>query len=395
MALPSKLILAVGGVAVLAAAGWFGWQQFSDSGRAPASATTSLPKPKRPAAPKPGAAGPAAAGADAPAGPAAPASGTQAQVPVNPDQLIDQVLIATGLARQLDSLPEQVLGAVKASSAGQPQAAQALSKDLERIFAESFTKEGFQRRVKESLKAGYDEKRLRALLSAASAPVAKKMTELELAKPSEAEQATFIKNLASKPLPRERQALLQRLDDASNASGLGTEIALASVRAMALGAAGSDSKAAAAIDAAMESQRAALSANVRKGSMIAMAFAYRAATDAELGEYIKIYESDHGKWFTGVVSTAIVAEFKSAAGQVGQKIAALVKDRQPAQSAKAQAAEPAAPVAKTQSGNPPQPGATRTAVASRQGGRDQDKDVRSCLGLPTTVEVIKCAEQGR
>jgi hypothetical protein len=408
MALRNKLILMVGGVAVLAAAGWFGWQQLSDSGAAPLPATPAAPKAKRrasmpkTAAPGPSAqAGPAALGPGAHAGPgaqadpAAPGAAAQPGTPANPDQIIDQVLSATGLGAQLDGLPEGVVAAVKEGFARQPPAVRALGKDFEKIVAESFTKEGFQRRVRDGLKASYDDKRLRALVSAASTPLAKKMTQLELAKPSQAELAAYVNSLTSKPIPPQRQALLQRLDDASNSSGLGTEIALASMRAMALGAAGSNPNAASEIDKAMEGQRPALTANVRKSSLMTMAFTYRTATDAELSEYVKLYESDHGKWFTSVVSAAIVAEFKSASGHVGEQLAALVKSKQPPASVVARAGKhPSAPAAAPEPGSAPAD-TPKPSLALRQGSQYPTKDLRSCLDLATTVEIIKCAEQGR
>lgn len=94
-----------------------------------------------------------------------------------------------------------------------------------------------------------------------------------------------------------------------------------------------------------------------------------------------------------VVSAAMVAEFKSAAGEVGEKVVALVKGKQPATSAMAQSDDPAS-ASRPESGGASPDGGRRT-VAVRQGSRNQSKDLRRCLDLPTTAEVIKCAEQGR
>jgi hypothetical protein len=170
---------------------------------------------------------------------------------------------------------------------------------------------------------------------------------------------------------------------------------MASMRAMALGAAGSNPNAASEIDKAMERQRTTVSANVRKSSLMSTAFTYRDATDAELSEYIKIYESDHGKWFTGIVSSAIIAEFKTASGQVGEKLAALIKSKQPpVASAKTPTAPHVAAAEGPRSSGGPSDTA-RPAVAAHQAGRYPSGDLRSCLELHTTVEIIKCAEQGR
>jgi len=379
MASPNKLVLAVGGVAILAAAGWYGWQRFVESGPAPAATVVPTPKPKRPvSAPKP-----TAPSAQAQAGPAAPAAAAQASMPADPDQLIGEALIVTGLGQQLDRVPEQLAAGMQQGVANR-QVPPALAREIGRISAESFTAQGFHRRVREALKANYDEKRLRALVSDASTPVVKKMTRFELAEPSQTELAAYFSSLASNPIPAERQALLERLDEASNASGLGTEIALTSLRAMAVGAAGGNPNAVAEIDRAMEGQRSVVLANIRQSSLPLMAFTYRDATDAELTEYIKLYESDQGKWFMHIVSAALVEEFKSASGQFGEKIAALAKSQQ-ARTASATEAE---------SGSAPAGGGQRTA-AQRLSRTYPSKDLRSCLDLATAVEVIKCAEQGR
>jgi hypothetical protein len=387
MAAPSRLILAVGGIAVVAAAGWFGWQQFfAESGEPPAAAAvTPAPSPKRPPPPKH-----AASGTEAPTAKAAPATGPGG-TPASPDQLVDAVMNGTGLARQLEGLPAQFLAGLRDGFAAQPQPVQALAADIERTFTESFTAARLRQRVRESLRANYDEEYLRAVLDVASTPVAEKLTQMELTKPSQSEQAAYFSGLANNPLSPQRQALLQRLDVASGATDLGTEIALASMRAMALGAAGGNPNAAAQIDRAMEDQRGALTAEMRSGSIMGMAFTYRNATTAELDEYVKLHESEHAKRFSRTVSQAIVAEFKHASGQVGEKIAALVKSKQPASTARAGAPARVTPPALGGGGlaevSPP-------IAAPLQGDRSRSKDVRNCLELPTTVEIIQCAEKG-
>jgi hypothetical protein len=298
--------------------------------------------------------------------------------------MIDEALVVTGLGQQLDTLPEQLAAGMKQGLANR-QVPPALSQDIERISAESFTAQGFQRRVREGLKANYDEKRLRALVSDASTPVVKKMTGFELAKPSQTELAAYFSSLASNPIPAQRQALLERLDEASNASGLGTEVALTSLRAMALGAAGGNPNAAAEIDRAMEGQRPVLLASIRQSSLPVMAYTYRNATDAELSEYIKLYESDHGKWFMSIVSAALVEEFKSASGQFGEKIAALAKAKR--------AEDRAASAAGSGAGSASADGGIQRTAAQGRGSRDPNKDLRHCLDLATTVEIIRCAEQ--
>jgi hypothetical protein len=96
----------------------------------------------------------------------------------------------------------------------------------------------------------------------------------------------------------------------------------------------------------------------------------------------------------GVVSTAMVNEFRTAAGQVGEKVAAAVKAMPRPGTGMAGAdqhgATPAAapaPADSVSEGGAP-------VMGVRHGEGDRNQDLRSCLELPTTVEIIKCSEQG-
>src|SRR5512143_3490713 len=83
-----KLPLVVGGVVVLAAAGWFGWQYFMEE---PAPPPPAKPAATKPVAPKP----------------QSPADIAKAQ-----DKLIEDVLAATGVKQQLAQLPQRLVAGV-------------------------------------------------------------------------------------------------------------------------------------------------------------------------------------------------------------------------------------------------------------------------------------------
>jgi hypothetical protein len=393
MALPTKPILFAAVAVLLAAAGWFGWQHFSNSGSA-TDATSATPAAKRSTLPGK----PKAPAAGAPAGPAAPAApppaaSTPASAPANPDQLVDEVIVATGLAEQLNTMSTQIVTGITQGFASQPQASRALSEEVGRIAAQSYTPDGFQQRVRDALKARYDEKHLSAMLATASTPVAKKMTKLELAQPSESELAAYAQSLVRNPLPAQRQALLEQLIEVNNTVGVGTEIALASMRALAMSASGGDPRHAAEIDRTLESRRPALAANIRKGALVPMAYTYRDASDAELTDYVKLYQSEHGKWFTAVVSAAMVDEVKTASGQFGDKIVALARSRQPAGSAMARAGERAADGGAQAADEEPPAGRQRMASRPLDLAK-RNMDLRSCLELPSNDQIIRCAERG-
>ena len=383
MAIPSKLILAVGGVAALAAAGWFGYQQFFEDAAAPA------PVPVKRTAQAPAAHAKPKAGALA-ASATASTDHAQQQAPADPDVLIERVLIATGLNHQINVLPKQFMEGAREAAGMHPGVPPAFTREVDRILAEEFTAQRFQKAVREGLKARFDQKKLDEVLAAADTPVGKKMVGYESAEMSSPAMQTYVKGLAAHAPSAERRQLIEALDEASGGSRLSTEIAFASARAMAVSAA-SNPGIAAEVDRKLESQRPRIAAAVREGTLLGLAYTYRDASDAELGEYLKLQQSEASKWYMGVVSEALAGEFTTASTQVGVKMAAVIKSMTsqrvaavPGQGSGAVAAEEPAPA---RGG-----GAPMLAMAHGAGARD--KDLRGCLELPTTEQIIRCSEQG-
>src|SRR5450759_1990450 len=139
----NQILAIVGGVVIVSAAGWFGWQYFADAGPAPVAKTQPVAAAKQ--------AAPVKAAAPADTGPAR-------------DKLIEDTLVASGLKRQLDQLPQQLIAGVRQSGKQKSKASFALVKAIENAVAESFTAQGFQDRVSADLKKNFDQQRLQALL---------------------------------------------------------------------------------------------------------------------------------------------------------------------------------------------------------------------------------------
>ncbi len=343
LALTKKQILTlVGGVIVVCAAGWFGLQYFEDAGPPPAPP----PKPQPVTAAKP----PGAAKA------AAPVDERAAR-----DKLIQDLMAASGLRQQLSQLPDKLLAGVRQSGKPQTKASPAVIKTIETAVTESFTAQGFHDRVSASLKKNFDEKRVQALLKDYSTPTAKRMIELQQAPASQAEFAQFARSAAAtRPTP-ERAGRIKRIDAATRASNLAIDIALSSMKGVALGGGGAGK--AAAVDKAIEKQRASATNTIRNATLLNLAFSYRNASDDELDAYAAFYETEDSKWLTGIVYTAVLEEVQSDSAQAGERIGA-------------QAGKPA-PIERASRG-------TRSRA-----------DARSCLDLATNRAIMKCAEQYR
>jgi hypothetical protein len=332
-----QLPLVVGGVVVLAAAGWFGWQYFMEEPPPP-------PAPVRPAAK-----------------PVAPKPQSPADIAKAQDKLIEDVLAATGLKQQLALLPQRLAAGVSETATQQKKAPAATVQAIGTAIAQSFTAEGFQTRVSTDLKQNFDQKRMQALLKEFSTPAAKSMVEMERATQSPQELAKFAHSVtATKP---EREALVKRIDAASKASDLAVETAFVSMKALSSGIAGEGTPKAAAMDKSIEKQRNAETQKIRDATLLGLAYSYKDASDADLAKYAALYESEDAKWFYGLVYAALVAEVKNASTQAGERIAALT-------------------------GKP-------AAGAAKAGGSKSRADARSCLKFATNAGIAKCAEAYR
>ena len=339
-----RLPVILGGVAVLAAAGWFGWQYLAGEAPPPPS------KPQAVTAAKP------AAKAPAPVDPA-----------VARDKLIGEVLVASGLKQQLEQLPQRLAAGVRQSGTQGKKIAPATLTAIEDAVTKAFAAEGFQDQVSADLKKNFDQKRLQALLTDLSSPTAKTMIALERASPAAEDLAKFARSPAAmRPAPQ-RAALIQRLDAATRASDLAVETAFISMKAVATGIVGGDARKSAAIDKTIEKQRAASTKKIRDATRLNLAFSFREASDAELEKYAAIYESENSKWFYGLVYASMLEQVKRASVEAGDSIGKL-----------ASASTPAA-----------------AAGAPGRGGSKSHADARTCLGLATNTAIIKCAEAYR
>lgn len=337
-----QIPVVVGGVILLAAAGWLGWQYFEDAGPAPVAKLQPVTASK--------AVGPAKAAAPVDPGPAR-------------DKLIADALLASGLKRQLDQLPQQLVAGVRQAGKQRSKASPAVVKAIENAVADSFTAQNFHARVSADLKKNFDEPRLQALLKDFSTPAAKRMIELEQAAPAPEEFSRFARSPAATRSTPQRAGLLKRIDAATRASDLAVDVAFTSMKAVALGVVGEGAGKAAAVDKAIEKQRASTTQRIRNATLLNLAFSFRDASDAELEEYARIYETANSKWLTGIVYTSLLEEVKSASTRAGERIASL-------------ASKPAASAA--------------TPARSMAGA-----DARTCLDLATNTAIIKCAEAYR
>ena len=380
----SKSIIVVGVVAVLGAGGWYAWQNYGDMLLGKETKVAKAPLPPKPAA-KPGAPADSSkmgAGTNIPPGSAAPMAGN--------DKLIDDLLTASGYKHMANELPGQILAGAASANLQKGQAS-IKSAELEGVLKEVFTSKGYIDRGIAELKKNFDEKKMKAALEMVSNPLSKRMTELEKARPTKADMEAF----AAQPPTAQRMDLIRKIDGASKSTELASQMAFASARAVAGAAAANDPKKLAKIDSEIEQARVKTIETLRNNVLGSMALIYRKASDADLTEYVKLLNSDIGRWLNSMLSAAILEETKVDAAKVGEKIAALGKAQ-----ATPNLAKSAGPtVVETSHGNSAtkdqKPLKTAAADGGARRGSRSGQDARACLDLPSNVEIIKCAEEFR
>lgn len=348
-----KTVMAVVGAGVLGLAGWLAWDLFMAE-----------PPPPPPPPPKPVA--------------------KSAAKPVPADKLIEELIVLSGLRKALDQIPQQVaMGAKQSSGRARDPAAAA---EVEKIIVDSFLPERFQKTMQEAFSKNFERKRVEALLVTFRGPLAKKMVALEGSEVKGEDLAAYARGLAAKPLPKERLDLVQQLDTATKSSEFATEIVMATTMSMVRGAVAGDAKALADFDRQMEAQRSKMSEAIRGAVQLTFAYIYRDVGDAELADYVKVYDSEDGRWLMALASKALIEEFRNAGTQAGERIAVMIKSRKPAAAAAGKTpaiGKPAAAVA-TEPGQP--------AAASRPLTARSKLDARECLKLETNLAIHRCAE---
>ncbi len=349
-----KAGMAVAGIAVLGVAGWLAWDMFMGEPPPPPIVIKAKPPVAKPAA---------------------------AKVEISPDKLVDELITVSGLSKQIERIPDQVIQGARQSSA-KPRD-KAVIAEVEKIMTEALKPERFQQRVRDALKKDFDRKRVEGLIKTLNTPLMKKMAELEGKDVKPDELAAFVRSLAKTPLAKERMQLLQGYDSTTKSSEFAAELVGGTTRAMVAGAVGGDAAKLAQFDREFGKQKGKLGDAVREATLLTLAYMYRDVPDAELVEYTRFYTTDEAKWFIGQAMNAMLEEFRAGAQQTGERIVEMVRMRKMAGAAEVKSVK--AP-----------PGDAVAMAPADSGGRSltarSKLDARECLKQETNQAIHRCAE---
>jgi hypothetical protein len=317
----TKSVKIIAAVAILAAGGVGGWLYLSEEGGGGHAPVPAVAK-KAPAKSSP-----------------APGKGAAKVLPTDPDEVIKAVIGVSGTQQFLRDLRQQALESADAIIKGQKGALDL--KDMQVAIERTFDPEKMADDLAAGLKQNYDAERMPRFLDLLHQPVSMKMNGLEAQQPAPQAVEHYFAGLKKSPPSLDRQQLIQRVDDTSRASDSAAELVVLMVKYMVQAAQAASPQTATRIsrqdlERATESLRGSVGTRFRNMHH----FVYRQASDAELGEYVKVLGSDTGKWGTAALNSGIREVVDARGRDLGAALAQLAPAPAAAQAKPAATAQP-------------------------------------------------------
>ena len=257
--------------------------------------------------------------------PSGPASVQSAVASDERNVLVDRLMAVSGLTTSLRRLPSQIVTGAKSS--GLDNAASEIRAKVLEAYSQAYPQDAFVQGVHSALLRHHDPRQLERLLKILSTPLAKSMAILEAREPAPSAIQRYALEIASTPLSADRRALIRKLDIVSEASALLTRVTLSSLETIALAAAEDCSDARTAVSLTLQQRGPEIEEVVRNSMQVTLAYMYRDVSAADLRSYLKLQDSADGKWFRGVVHSAIEERFKVGDELVGKEIGRLVREQ--------------------------------------------------------------------
>lgn len=342
------------GVVVLAAAGAGAWFFFLDEFlNPPPPAKVAAKAPAKPAAAAkaaPAAAKPAAAAPKPAAEAAKPAAKPAAAkpIPTDPDRLVAEIIETSSLKAQIQSFGREVgRSATAASQSGQGQVSAEEMRTVHEIAARLFEADKMTAEIASSLKTAYDFDRMGRFLEILRQPVALKMAAQEARSTTPEETARLLEDIRKNPPSAARQKLVQTVDELTQTSEHGVQIATLTAREMVDALFTGMQKAGKTVPKQARqlagTQIVAAQGAMRSGFRTRMYVTYRDVSDEELTEYVKLLDTDTGRWGLEQLSAATRFATESRARSFAREMAQLALQK--VMTAKAPAVQPAVAMA--------------------------------------------------
>lgn len=323
------------GAGVLVAAGAAAWFLFFQEEPPPPPPAAAKKAPiAKPAAEAKGAQPAKAAEAQKPADAAANKAGAAKlaaakPIPTDPDKLVAEIIEAAGLNRRLLALATVVgVEALAAMQAGQEGAEVPDGRLVGDIARKHFEPGALAEDLATGAKSAFEAERMGRFLELLRQPLAQKMAELEGRPIPPEDRQRLAEESRRNPPAAARQKFLQTLDEIGRVSELGAQYTTLAAREM--------------VDAVFDglqqagrrpskeerqlanSQIGAFEPRALGGFRTQMQIALREASEQELAEYVKLLESETGRWGSQVLSTALRGALEKRVRPFARELAQLV-----------------------------------------------------------------------
>lgn len=366
------------GVVLLAAVGAGAWffflEDFLNEPPPKAVAAKSAPAdaPKQAAAAKPAAAAPM----QADAAKAAPAVKPGAKpIPANPDRLIAEVIETSGIKTQFQAFGREAV--LQADMGGEGPGA-ADERAIIEIFERVYEPGKMSNELTANLKNNLDVERMGRFLELLRQPIALKMNAQETRNaPPEVVKDLRDKFRKDPPAPA-RVKLIQALDDVTRTSEVALEMLSTIARSMVdtmlaeLQKRGKNvpKEARQTVASQLNAMRDQARAQIRSVLYVT----YRDASDEELAEYVKLLDTDTGRWGNEVLANAVRPVLASRGSALGADAGKLAMSRRGGTVAKKPVAPE--PVAKIEEQKPPEKPAAAPAAPVETPGYRRAANIR-------------------
>lgn len=264
---------------------------------------------------------------------AAPAKPAAKPIPTDPDKLIAEVIEASGLAAYFQTFGREAM--LKAGSGNQAQQSgmtpaeyRAVVEIVERVFEPRV----MTAELATNLKGSFDAERMSRFLELLRQPIAVKMTAAELRNVPPEAMREYSENFRKSPPSAARSKLIQALDEVTHTSEVGSDMAAAMARDMIDAMLESMQKAGRSVprEARQQvgSQLNAMRTQARGQIRTMMYVMYRDVSDEDLGEYVKLLDTDTGRWGMETLAGAMKPVMTGRGSALGREVAQFVLARE-------------------------------------------------------------------
>lgn len=234
-------------------------------------------------------------------GTAKPAAAANKPIPTDPDKLIAEVVETSGLKAQIQNFSREIgRSAQAANESGRAKYTAEEIKALYDATARIFEPQQLTSEIHATLKSGFDADRMTRFLEILRHPLAVKMVEQSTRQTSPEETQRLLDDIRKNPPSAQRQKIVQALDEITQSSESGVQLATLAARETTDAMLSELKKAGKTVPKQARqfigSRIAASQGTMRAGFRTMFYIAYRDASDEELAEYVKLLDTDVGRW---------------------------------------------------------------------------------------------------